>query len=196
MTIKRNFLPAAVFVMTAMLMFTACQKSPKGKIEKHTPKYPPGTYRHSEPLSEFSSPHEIAQKVTRYINDGNEKAILAMMMPKEEYIYNIYPYTDAGTTLNALSGDDFWRIHIGLQRVAYTRKHISKYKGRIVRLEKAGEPEKTLSHNNGKIKIHRRIPLTLIVKNIAAGTRSVRDRNIMGVIIERNGKFAFFNTFD
>lgn len=142
---------------------------------------------------EFETIESLANTVVNYINQGDEKAILKTCISKGEYTKEIHDYTDAADPVSGMTAEDFWRIFIVDRRKAAVQSKIRSYRGRICDIVFMGEAEKVFDYKT--FKMHRKIPIRLSLRDKNGSEYEETDNQILGSVIEVNGRFRLLNVF-
>jgi hypothetical protein len=140
---------------------------------------------------EFNSKKELAQYVIDSINKQDDKALTSILISSQDYQKNIYPYTDTGKQ-NQISAEDFYRIFLHDRRLAGLSRNMKEYKNSILELEGIGISKSII--NCKAFIIHKRIPLFITVHQ-SNNTKDITDNDLLGVVIEKNGKYSLLNIF-
>ena len=138
--------------------------------------------------------HKLAEKAVELLNRKDPEILHRLLMTPEEYQQKVYPHSDAAKTLNALEADEFWRIHMGLQRIAGVRYQVEKYKNYQVKLLSVGEPGNTIIE--GPYTLYRKVPVTLQLTGARADRQEVTETKLLGVVVEHEQKFKLLNVFN
>ncbi|HOO71206.1 MAG TPA: hypothetical protein PK926_05540 [Spirochaetota bacterium] len=141
----------------------------------------------------FSSKDDLARTVVSLLHEGGARKIRNMLVDKDDYIKNMHSLTSASNPEYGMNGEDYWRIFIGQRRLVALDSKAHRYEGKIIKLVKTGEPSKSI--NCGPFVMHRKIPLTLIVEDRTQQSIQVVDDEILGIVIEQDGRFRLFNIF-
>jgi hypothetical protein len=113
---------------------------------------------------------------------------------KDEYLKDYYPYFPEAKQRGALAGEDFYRLFVGLQKIKAVQQKINNYKGKIITVVEAGEPEQVIK--TGAFNVLRRIPIKLIVRNSEGKEIEITDNDILGAVAEKDNKYKLLTIFE
>jgi len=145
----------------------------------------------SRPLStRASSLEDAADYHLTALLDGDPTAFHATLMTFEEYAELVHPHLPEAERMSA---DTKWKAFTGVRRPANVSFKVGLYNQKGWKLENVETPRDTFDY--GKIKVHRRIPVTL-VREVDGRKETRRDDSLLGVVIERGGRFMILNVLD
>jgi hypothetical protein len=145
------------------------------------------------PQKEFESKDALASTVVDLINRADGKKLVSLLIERDEYLEAIHPFTRASHPEYGMNGEDYWRIFIAQRRLAAIDSKIEKYRGAIQRIAALGDVRDVL--DCGDFRLHRKTALTLVIEDGHGGRREIVDDEILGVVIERQGRFRLLNMF-
>ena len=145
----------------------------------------------TKPLSaEATTMEEAANFHLKALLEGEPGAFNATLMTFEEYAELVHPHLPEAERMSA---DIKWKAFTGVRRPANVSFKVGLYNQKGWKLENVETPRDTFDYD--KIKVHRRIPVTL-VREVDGQKETRRDDSLLGVVIERGGRFMILNVLD
>ena len=145
----------------------------------------------SRPLStRASSLKDAADYHLTALLDGDPAAFHATLMTFGEYADLIHPHLPEAKRMSA---ETKWRAFTGVRRPANVSFKVGLYNQQGWQLLNIGIPRETFDY--GAIKVHRRVPVTL-VREVDGQMETRRDDSLLGVVVERGGRFMILNVLD
>lgn len=139
----------------------------------------------------WGSPDELARFVIERMHEGDSKAVVRSLVTKSDFINDIYQYTEESRSPGALSGDDFWRIHMEWRRINAIIQKTKDYRGKIVSFDGVGEPARTIT--SGPYRFLQGIPVNLTVRDDYGAARKITDDRLLGVVVKRGDVYMLLN---
>lgn len=139
----------------------------------------------------YESPEELARFVIERMHKGDSKAVIRSLVTKNEFIRDIYPYTEEAGSPGALPGDDFWRIHMEWRRINAIIQKTKDYRGKIVSFDGVGEPGRSITA--GPYRFLQGIPLHLTVLDDYGAARKITDDRFLGVVVQSGNAYMLLN---
>ena len=122
--------------------------------------------------------------------EGEPAAFNATLMTFEEYAELVHPHLPEAERMSA---ETKWRAFTGVRRPANVSLKVGLFNKQGWQLSKIGIPRETFDYD--AIKIHRRVPVTL-VREVDGQMETRRDDSLLGVVVERGGRFMILNVLD
>ena len=145
----------------------------------------------SRPLSTTaSSLKDAADYHLTALLDGDPAAFHATLMTFEEYAALIHPHLPEAQRMSA---ETKWRAFTGVRRPTNVSFKVALYNNKGWRLLNIGIPRESFDYD--EVKVHRRVPVTL-VREVDGQMETRRDDSLLGVVVERGGRFMILNVLD
>ena len=122
--------------------------------------------------------------------EGEPAAFNATLMTFEEYAELVHPHLPEA---ERMSVETKWRAFTGVRRPANVSLKVALFNKQGWQLSKIGFPRDTFDYD--AIKVHRRVPVTL-VREVDGQMETRRDDSLLGVVVERGGRFMILNVLD
>jgi hypothetical protein len=131
----------------------------------------------------------IQTKVVNAILTRNIDYLIKILISEKEYIQYVHKFLPEGQGKSPIRAKDAFRTFIVQERDNCIRIALRRYSNKGIRVEKIDPPQKMEKY--GPITLYFFSPVTLLKKD----GKEKLDKDLLGLIIERDGQFKLMNVF-
>lgn len=141
--------------------------------------------------------NSVVQEFILNLEQQKEGAIINMLLSRDEYFKNIYPYTEAYSEKDTdYDRDVFWRTFIGIRRIASIKSYLFRFKNKKIEIIDIDDPEMIIK--TGHYRLHKYISVKLkLIDKKTEKEEIYEDKKMIGIIAEntKTGEYKLFNVF-
>lgn len=138
----------------------------------------------------------LANRVIQLIEEKDKQALKDLQISKQEYIETVYPQSEEAKQPGALTGEDFWRIFIGMRQKYHLNNHLnifSRYKD--IKIIEIGQPKSSVELDT--VTIHKKIPIKIEATAISDGKQYTDTfDSILGIVLEKDGHYRLIRMIE